>query len=864
MRRTLRMNLGGEMPMNTTPMSSQDSAALGNMSNTMLSMQSAPTASAAPTAPTSTRKVGAADYSLPGNTFTPMAVPQLRDGGDLGTTIGEYWSGDNARFEAGNPGMMARVGRSLNPMTGLGSAVGAMHDGASKGSFRDMGVAAAQAVPAFAAVKTAKTIAGPAVMADGARTAKHVAAVSAGSAGVDKAQAAGLRNGGDLKTGHGGKVPGEGKGDKVKALYEPGEFVVSNDMLNAQPELREQLHSLRGNVLASQGKSVQQADAEALGGKTLRAQSGATPMFPADRKEKDIYAGLGKPASAPENTMPPGGMFGGSTMPLKTPGVQDGQHGQVVSGDAAQRAGAAPSSDSLRATVGGQRSSNQGGLLSPTGGIFPGSRAVGRGYVDDISSAMREPTVTARVGQSLRATGRAMMAAPLGLAEDILEPATRLLQPVTTGIANTAATTVTGDSAPLFSAPNPTAAPAATAQPTPKAVAAPTQTATPVAPTPTLRDEGVTHADRLQSDALVNKAFSRDTKRGGEFNMNDGINTLRSSPTDMATANKAWAMAGRGIQASYDSKGGLVLSNSTGPEKMRYVGQDGKPTNNYEATEQFANGQTQLAAARASLRNPDGSTWSAQDNATMAANLRDGVSTYQGTSRQPALDAEANAPKRGEFGYKNYMANKQKDADRAVTERGQQLEMERARMTAQASLRKNQFDMQRDIRKDGREQAAHDEAMGEKSREATAKEFMVYDTDKDGRQVANPKASAESLDALRSILPGMTSTDPKTREAALSDAKAMHGIFLKARNQNPVGWEAMKFWKPQRPELSGMPDATGGSIEQLSGFSGAMTVNAKNGDTLLRQKDGREINLGQLDARQRKLLEDAQQRGWGK
>jgi hypothetical protein len=39
------------------------------------------------------------------------------------------------------------------------------------------------------------------------------------------------------------------------------------------------------------------------------------------------------------------------------------------------------------------------------------------------------------------------------------------------------------------------------------------------------------------------------------------------------------------------------------------------------------------ALIKQTLTNPDGSAWSAQDNATMAANLRDGVDPYRGTSR---------------------------------------------------------------------------------------------------------------------------------------------------------------------------------------------------------------------------------------
>lgn len=78
-------------------------------------------------------------------------------------------------------------------------------------------------------------------------------------------KAAGLRDGGDLRTGAGGNVPGSGSGDKIPAKYEPGEFVVSNAMLDAAPGLRGQLRDLRGNVLAAQGKTVAEADAGAMG-----------------------------------------------------------------------------------------------------------------------------------------------------------------------------------------------------------------------------------------------------------------------------------------------------------------------------------------------------------------------------------------------------------------------------------------------------------------------------------------------------------------------------------------------------------------------------------------------------------------------
>lgn len=94
--------------------------------------------------------------------------------------------------------------------------------------------------------------------------------------------AAGLRNGGKLDmtsrtmhhTGDGGPVPGKGKGDKTKALYEKGEFVVSNAMLKAKPSLRGELHDLRKQVLAAKGMTPEEADAKAVGGGTLRANEG--------------------------------------------------------------------------------------------------------------------------------------------------------------------------------------------------------------------------------------------------------------------------------------------------------------------------------------------------------------------------------------------------------------------------------------------------------------------------------------------------------------------------------------------------------------------------------------------------------------
>ena len=59
-------------------------------------------------------------------------------------SVGGYWSNSNKEFEATNPGVGGRIVRAVNPVTGLGSAIGAMYDAAGNGSARDAAIAAAQ------------------------------------------------------------------------------------------------------------------------------------------------------------------------------------------------------------------------------------------------------------------------------------------------------------------------------------------------------------------------------------------------------------------------------------------------------------------------------------------------------------------------------------------------------------------------------------------------------------------------------------------------------------------------------------------------------------------------------------------------
>lgn len=152
---------------------------------------------------------------------------------------------------------------------------------------------------------------------------------------------------------------------------------------------------------------------------------------------------------------------------------------------------------------------------------------------------------------------------------------------------------------------------------------------------------------------------------------------------------------------------------------------------------------------------------------------------------------------------------------------------------------------------------ASEQSVAEKFRENGKKEFQVFT---DGK--LDEQASGQMFDAARRLFPKIESADEGTRNAAMADAKELTGIFQKARSQDKVGFDALRFWEPKRAELSGMPDAAGGRVETLSGLGGMVTLGASNGDTTL-TKNGKTVNLGRLNQRQLELLKTAQQSNWG-
>lgn len=197
-----------------------------------------------------------------GAVFGPAArgaVASLRgyaDGGEgdsYGRRMGEAWSASNKAFEDTNPGTMSRVGRALNPMTGLGSAVGSMYDAAGQGSVAGMAGAAVSAVPAFGYARAAKHLPGEkAIMTNlWGKTGKS----AANNVGQDVLQdtVGALADGGKRNQSIGGepisagghvKGPGTGVSDDVgPVMLSDNEYVLPADTADAVG--RDKLDALR-------------------------------------------------------------------------------------------------------------------------------------------------------------------------------------------------------------------------------------------------------------------------------------------------------------------------------------------------------------------------------------------------------------------------------------------------------------------------------------------------------------------------------------------------------------------------------------------------------------------------------------------
>jgi hypothetical protein len=190
---------------------------------------------------------------------------------------------------------------------------------------------------------------------------------------------------------------------------------------------------------------------------------------------------------------------------------------------------------------------------------------------------------------------------------------------------------------------------------------------------------------------------------------NDTQPTMRSDFPDAPTLRGQYGKAVDGAPGvSKFTQGGKTLySNVPGGDNDTLM--SGKPgVSTVPGMSQAAIDQT--------LTNPDGSRWSAGDNATMAANLRDGVDAYRGTSRDAGKGGGDLMARIAQQGPNHAVASLLTSQQNQATLRGQDLNYSAAVLgqqstarTAAAAARLDQMNKDRsyqfDVTKFGEEQA---------------------------------------------------------------------------------------------------------------------------------------------------------------
>lgn len=644
----------------------------------------------------------------------------------------------------------------------------------------------------------------------------------------------------------GGTVPGKGTGDKIPALYEPGEFVVSNAMLDAEPGLREQLHDLRGNVLAAQGKSVEQADAQAVkGGNTLRAATGGptdwmsrnlqgqrmtpnpTPMQSmADSLRTPQPAAPVAAPAAPKYTPPPVDPTTGryaNEIQARPNAVVEGRANSTVRTGTTQGIGGNPGASGL---AGPKPTSLWGKTKGALNAVVNGAKSVATGSIldADVGAAAAR---TLRGGASALgsfANGLGRIAAPVtlgatantmfdtpteeyakrldtttgGLAKDVglrvMGGITDFNDMMTFGHASKLANWVDGkgyvDNETAGRSLTP-AAPANTAQPTPAQPA-------PLA----LRGDATGPADHPNAPMADATSYLATGGRNGK--LPEDLSRLREGSIYKTIGpNGNPIYSGRNVSGDAPMVDGKGNTLRMGGNVSTVPGMD-------------------PALIASTLRNPDGSKWSAQDNAIMAANLRDGVDPYRGTSRAPKNDehaqvrALASSPV-GTIGRRGAMRRMAEIEQNQTTQRGQDQAMERGRLTAQSTLRKNEFDMNRDIRKDAREQETHAQAVGDKAREGFVKEFGAFNPD----GTLNQGLTAAKISAMQRLFPGIDMTSPEGRSKHLPDAQSTAKIYERIASNPQMGMD--KLITAKGPGYDAMPDWKGATLKQQGYVGGKLT-----------------------------------------
>ncbi len=706
-------------------------------------------------------------------------------------------------------GMMGmRDGGEVSPFSvkGIGRSMGFFQTPAEKQAAAVSKIDAEQA--AYRARQAAPQAPAPAAPAPTGGISGYVG----NSALEQRMKAAGLKNGGTLRTGAGGDVPGTGRGDKIPAKYEPGEFVVSNDMLRADPGLRGELRALRKKVLAKKGMTPEMADAQALnGGKGLRAEGGfgqQGELFPKGvPSSRPLGAQMEIPMRAPEVAPKPAFDVSRYTPPKVNAegyyengrsiqsGSGTGQAGQA--GPAVKVGGTAPGAQAGRVSAGGSSRagvlgslreglSHQPGPVSKSAflagralssplvagaGKIAGAAGVVQNFNDykindpDVDSSASGTWGALRNGDFAGA-GRSLSKGALETGMDLGSFAANTADLFVPGTGPSQAYNkmlrgAFGDQLTDNSGSNQAPAPTTQARPATNPAAAPDYSdVNSRANARLLRQQGagdpttvqgangrqylpgaLTPQDHARSDELINAANLNRPKDG---NHQATMTNLRDNAASMDLFNQGIAMRGSGIKMSKDANGGIVLSNSTAPEKMPYTDLRGNPTTEYKQTRQW--------------------------------------------SETPQARAE---------------------------------EMQRLRMAmspqaiAMATAQRDQYNKDREF---GLAQETHNQTVGDKAREGFSKEFGSFNPDGS----ANPGQTALKQATMQKLFPGIDLMSPDGRSKHLPEAQMISKLYDRFATNPQMGADKWNPMKPKGPGMDTMPNWQGGKLTR-QGLGGALT-----------------------------------------
>lgn len=586
---TLRMEEGGAVGVATsTPEMMASAAAAGkanvagfnNQTANLQKMNGTPPVAApsAPVAPDASQRqrqalVGPGIFGQPVNVspITQSGPIGLREGGEIHADVGGMWANAKRAVTGQAPETPSEaMNRRLNRPT----------------------PAPATAQPAPAPAQPAPAPAAP-----------------MGSQAVldNRMKAAGLRHGGDLETGHGGDVPGTGTGDKIPAKYEPGEFVVSNDMLDAQPELRGHLQTLRKDVLAEKGMTPEQADAKALGNpKGLRAMDAGDW---ANLTKNELGAGQAGVQAMEESAVPRGmgGNAGRTAAIAEQTRLMQQPAGEVLRYTPTPSAAVPPVAPPVAPPAAPAVSAPKGIPGRMADAVMNPLKSAGQAVADKATAFAKAADAHMAKSPTLRMAGE--------LAKEYPKTANVLGKVAKVGgtVANAmysgdvgAGSTLDAAHVAALNKPWSPDTPAIVRPGENQGGPLPTQASysnegtgaapavVPEAPK-TLRGgdgrdylpETVSNDDRLQSDQMLNSVFGR---RDGSSRANTNLRGLADNADMREVANQAWAKRGAGIRVDAGPNGSPTFSNSTGPEKMQYVDTKGNPTSEYRNTNQYAEG----------------------------------------------------------------------------------------------------------------------------------------------------------------------------------------------------------------------------------------------------------------------------------